>query len=64
MGLVEYTALQRHWEKHPRLEWLVAGFCGYKPKEASSVPQKEETGGFSDFLTFVGADVNSKETRF
>ena len=24
-------ALQRHWRRHPRVEWLAAGYLGFKP---------------------------------
>jgi hypothetical protein len=26
-----YRALHRHWRQHPRPEWLIAGYIGYKP---------------------------------
>ena len=26
-----YMAFQRHWRRHPRVEWLVAGYLGFKP---------------------------------
>lgn len=26
-----YRALQAHWRRHPRPEWLIAGYLGYKP---------------------------------
>jgi hypothetical protein len=26
-----YLALQAHWRRHPRPEWLIAGYLGFKP---------------------------------
>jgi hypothetical protein len=26
-----YRALQQHWRRHPRAEWLIAGYLGFKP---------------------------------
>jgi hypothetical protein len=31
MTIPRYGALHRHWRRHPRPEWLVAGYLGYKP---------------------------------
>jgi hypothetical protein len=25
-------ALRRHWRSHPRPEWLIAGYLGFKPQ--------------------------------
>lgn len=36
-------ALHRHWRRHPRVEWLVAGFVGYKPP-ADAIKQKQSDG--------------------
>lgn len=26
-----WLALQAHWRRHPRPEWLIAGYLGFKP---------------------------------
>jgi hypothetical protein len=32
--------MQRHWREQPRVEWLVAGYLGYKPPSAIRTPQR------------------------
>jgi hypothetical protein len=34
-------ALFRHWRQHPRLEWLAAGYLGFKPP-AETAPEDNE----------------------
>lgn len=34
--LPRYLALQRHWRAHPRPEWLVAAYLGFKPQPETS----------------------------
>lgn len=29
--LPRYRALNNHWRRNPRPEWLIAGYLGYKP---------------------------------
>lgn len=31
MTLPRYRALHEHWQRHPRVEWLVASYLGFKP---------------------------------
>jgi hypothetical protein len=31
MTLPRYRALHRHWRRHPRPEWLIAGYLGFRP---------------------------------
>lgn len=31
MTIPRYLALQAHWRRHPRPEWLIAGYLGFKP---------------------------------
>jgi hypothetical protein len=32
-----YLALISHWRKHPRPEWLIAGYLGFKPAPEPAV---------------------------
>lgn len=32
MTIPRYLALQAHWRMHPRPEWLIAGYLGFKPR--------------------------------
>jgi len=43
MTLPRVHALFRHWRRHPRLEWLAAGYLGYQPppEEANSPAENE-----------------------
>jgi len=29
--MARYRAMHRHWRRHPRPEWLIAAYLGYKP---------------------------------
>ncbi|HUO88485.1 MAG TPA: hypothetical protein VMU08_04865 [Rhizomicrobium sp.] len=29
--MTRYRAVHRHWRRHPRPEWLIAAYLGYKP---------------------------------
>ena len=49
MTLPRYTKLHRHWKQHPRAEWLIAGYLGYKPKAES-----EAAPDFGGFLGEIG----------
>lgn len=34
-------ALFRHWRRHPRIEWLAAGYLGFKPP-TETAPEENE----------------------
>jgi hypothetical protein len=39
MTIPRYVALQDHWRKYPRPEWLIAGYIGFKPKADPKIIQ-------------------------
>lgn len=47
--MTRYKALHRHWEQHPRAEWLVAGYLKYKPPVRAKSSDNPE-----DLFNFLG----------
>lgn len=40
MTLPRYRALHRHWRRHPRPEWLVAGYLGFRPPPEDAIAMR------------------------
>lgn len=59
MNLPRLTALISYWRKHPPVHVLVAGLAGYKAKEVSIEPPKNDLGELMDIFGTIGGKVNN-----